>query len=335
MKVFNIMLFKNLGGIEQAFLDYCEALTLTKNQVIPIICKGAKIQKLLTQKPLFLNPFGRNDPFALLKLKYFILREKPDLILAHTTKDTALARKVSGNIPVVSISHGFNFRHLVGKQHIIAITKHMYEAIIKAGHPSKQISYIPNMVRFTNKLKKPKKITTIGFMGRLEPIKGCDILISALAELKSQGIKIKCIIAGEGSEKEKLIKLINDLNLSDEVKMVGWVLGDQKQKFFDSIDIFCLPSHEETFSIVMLEALANSKLVISSDTTGPKEIIGKSGGAVFFKKLDHIDLVKKIQNALSTEAGTKTTIINGYKIAQTYSIAIIAKKLESTLKKLV
>ncbi len=335
MKIFNIMLFKNLGGIEQAFLDYCEALTLTKNQVIPIICKGAKISELLTQKPLFLNPFGRNDPFALLKLKYFILREKPDLILAHTTKDTALARKVAGNIPVVSISHGFNFRHLIGKQHIIAITKHMYEEIIKAGHPSKQISYIPNMVRVTNKLKKPKKISTIGFMGRLEPIKGCDILIKALAELKSQGVKLKCIIAGEGSEKENLIKLIKNLDLFKEVKMIGWVLGDQKQKFFDGIDIFCLPSHEETFSIVMLEALANSKLVISSKTTGPQEIIGKSGGAIFFNKLDHLDLAKKIKHTLLGKSNVEENISNGYEVAKTYSLKKVAKDLDSMLKKLI
>ncbi len=327
------MLFKSLGGIEQAFLDYCDALESYNHSVIPIIPNGAKVEKHLKHKPLYLNSFGRNDIFALLKLKFFLYREKPDLIITHTTKDTALARKVAFGIPVISVSHGFNYKHLIGKQHIIAISKYMLKNIIQAGHSPNKITYIPNMVRISESYKKPKskKIYTLGFMGRLETIKGCDILIKALAELKSQGVKINCIIAGEGSQKDNLIKLIKDLNLSKEVKMVGWVLDEKKQKFFDNIDIFCLPSHEETFSIALLEALAHSKMVISSDTTGPKEIIGKSGGAFFFKKHDHIELAKQIIKATSNSKVIFKTTCSGYNVAQKYSIESVAKKLNTFL----
>ncbi len=336
MKILNIMLFKNLGGIEQAFLDYCQAIEIKGHAVIPVISKGSAIEKFITQKPIYLNPFGRNDPFALLKLKYFILKERPDIIIAHTTKDTALARKVAGKTPVISVSHGYNYKHLVGKQHIIAITRHMYEGLIASGHPEKNLSYVPNMITVSRKYKapKPNNTLTFGFMGRLVPIKGCDIFLQALSVIKKKGYKFKAIIAGDGEEKDNISKLVKKLGLTKEVKLIGWVSKKEKEKFFNSIDIYCLTSHEETFSIAMLEAFSHSKAVISTATTGPKEIVGKSKAAIFCKVNNYNDLANKMEAVFKDKGLIETTSKAGYKIAQNYALPKVAKELDEVFNNL-
>ncbi|MDX2049996.1 MAG: glycosyltransferase [Rickettsiaceae bacterium] len=116
-----------------------------------------------------------------------------------------------------------------------------------------------------------KKVFTIGAMGRLVKKKGFDVLIRAVYHFVLTGESIKLIIAGDGEERDNLRKLTKLLSLDEYVKFTGW--ASDKEKFFRDIDVFCLPSIEEPFGIIILEAMLNHTPIIATRTDGPLDLI--------------------------------------------------------------
>ena len=89
----------------------------------------------------------------------------------------------------------------------------------------------------------------IGSAGRLETVKGHDLLIKAMHFMPTN---YKLVIAGSGSQKETLQNLINRLNLQERVTLLGRV--DAMPAFYQCLDGFCLPSRREGFPLSALEA---------------------------------------------------------------------------------
>jgi glycosyltransferase involved in cell wall biosynthesis len=104
------------------------------------------------------------------------------------------------------------------------------------------------------------------FLGRLHPKKGCDILLEALARIRSND-PISLIMAGPdqiGWEKD-LRRQVERLNLTSQVIFTGMLQGGMKQGAFASADAFVLPSHQENFGISVVEALAAGVPVLISN----------------------------------------------------------------------
>ncbi|MCS5422315.1 MULTISPECIES: glycosyltransferase [Psychrilyobacter] len=118
-------------------------------------------------------------------------------------------------------------------------------------------------------------------VSRLVHGKGREDLIKIYAKLKVLGIKEKLYILGEGPEKEKLEKLIEELGLKKEV----FLLGQKSNPYvwMRNASLFLHPSYGEGFGLVLAESMVCGTPVIAYDCpTGPKEILedGKSGGLV-------------------------------------------------------
>jgi glycosyltransferase involved in cell wall biosynthesis len=95
------------------------------------------------------------------------------------------------------------------------------------------------------------------FLGRLHPKKGCDILLEAFAQLRSNN-SIFLILAGPdqvGWESD-LRRQVTRLNLTNRVVFTGMLEGSMKQSAFANAEAFVLPSHQENFGISVVEALA-------------------------------------------------------------------------------
>jgi len=113
---------------------------------------------------------------------------------------------------------------------------------------------------------KNKKI--ILFLSRLNYKKGLDILLEAFAYIKSQkDEKYNLVIAGPNSDRlqEKLEEQASKLNISNQIIWTGMLTHDMKWSAFRAADIFCLPTHSENFGIAIVEALACSLPVITTD----------------------------------------------------------------------
>jgi len=104
------------------------------------------------------------------------------------------------------------------------------------------------------------------FLGRLHPKKGCDMLLEAFAQMRSND-SISLILAGPdqvGWESD-LRRQVTRLNLTNRVVFTGMLQGSMKQGAFANAEAFVLPSHQENFGISVVEALAASVPVLVSN----------------------------------------------------------------------
>jgi len=113
-------------------------------------------------------------------------------------------------------------------------------------------------------------------VARLERRKGLEFLIRALPELRFPFV---CLLVGDGEEKGNLENLSEKLGVSDKVKFLGQINNKEIPGYLAAADCFVLPSLEEGFGIVILEAQAVGLPIIGTNIGGIKDIIedGKTG----------------------------------------------------------
>jgi glycosyltransferase involved in cell wall biosynthesis len=337
MKIFNVMFSKKLGGLEQAFLDYTQALQMQGNDVLSVIHPKAAVKKSVPGKYAEIHNFNRFDPFAVRAISKLIKKEKPDCIITHGARASYLFRMAKPSVPLIAVSHNnTRFEYLFGSNAIIAITEAMRKDIINAGQTPDTVFNIPNMIHLENKLvyKAPKnnKPPVIGVISRLVAIKGVDVFINAMAELRDKSIDFKAKIAGDGPERENCEKLIAELNLQKHVEILGWV--NDKKTFYESLDIFCLPSRDEAFGIVILEALAHSLPMVLTKTPGPVEIIGDTEAAMLATPSDHHALAGGIINVLSSKELREILSKKAFERAKHYCSSNVSQQIQNAIQKI-
>ena len=92
------------------------------------------------------------------------------------------------------------------------------------------------------------------FVGRLVATKNILFVADVLAELKNRGIKFKMIFAGDGPDREKLVKQIEKDNLQDDVTLLGQMSREQIAEIYSAADLFLFPSLYDVSSLVQIEA---------------------------------------------------------------------------------
>lgn len=126
----------------------------------------------------------------------------------------------------------------------------------------------------------------------LKKNKGIDVLINAFSTY-FKGKKVKLIIAGDGPEKENLENLSERLEISEQIEFSGALGRNEVYEHINNCNSFILPSKFETFGVVLIEALANGKPIISTRNGGANDIITKENGI-----LVDIDNVDQLGNAM-------------------------------------
>jgi len=105
------------------------------------------------------------------------------------------------------------------------------------------------------------------FLGRIHEKKGCNLLLDAFAQVANKNQDFHLVMAGPDQEglKSELKKQAAKLGISSRITWPGMLVGDQKWGAFFASEVFCLPSHQENFGIVVAEALACGKPVLISN----------------------------------------------------------------------
>jgi glycosyltransferase involved in cell wall biosynthesis len=105
------------------------------------------------------------------------------------------------------------------------------------------------------------------FLGRIDPKKGCDLLLEAFASIAPANPSLHLVMAGPDPSnwRAQLEPLAEAANCAHRVHWPGMLRGDAKWGAFAACSAFILPSHQENFGIAVVEALASARPVLLSD----------------------------------------------------------------------
>jgi glycogen(starch) synthase len=155
-------------------------------------------------------------------------------------------------------------------------------------NPAAEVQVIPNGVEQLTGVEPPavptdtldKDKTELVFLGRLdlEP-KGIDLLLRVFAEI-APSVDADLIMAGDGRDRERVRRMVRELDLQDRVKMVGRVTGRTKSELLARARLVCVTSRYEVFPLVPLEAQAAGTPVLAFAIPAMGEVLAPDGGVL-------------------------------------------------------
>ncbi len=147
-------------------------------------------------------------------------------------------------------------------------------------------------------------IFTLNRLSASEKYKGYDKVITALGKLKQQNQAFIYLLAGKADDAEhiRLTKLIEDNNLVNEVKMIGYLSEEELTPHFLLSDLFIMPSKGEGFGIVFIEAAAHGCKVIGGNIDGSTDALLNGQLGQLINPNEETEILQAIQNALADKA---------------------------------
>lgn len=293
MKIVHLVLSKSFAGIEQ-HVDELLANNLLEKPIL--ICNNSIAEDFDKNITIYkIKNIGRRSIFGKNKLRKLLKNINPDIVHTHGSKTTSIISSINNN----------NYKH-IATVHGIKKNKSIYEradfvigvsqrAIEDIKTPSKIISnwWHPKLKKFKSNTKKYALA-----IGRLERVKGFDLLIASWANIQTN-----LVIVGSGKEKRNLVNLINEKKLSNKITIIDSVNRNELLTFYNEAALLIISSRDEGGPRVALEALYLEIPVLSTDVGHmdlilPRELLAKKDNQESLQKLletyvDDIDLLNQ------------------------------------------
>ena len=293
MKVVHVVMSNDFAGIEQ-HVDELLSNNLVKDPIL--ICNESIADNFDQKIQVFkIKNYGRRSLIGKYKIKQLLKKINPDIVHTHGTKTTSLICAINKkNFVHVSTVHGIKKNKKVFQKPdiIIGVSDKAIEGI---ENKTKVITnwWHPNLTK--QKSKGNKYALAIG---RLEKIKGFDLLIQSW-----KNIKTNLVIVGSGKEKTNLISLINKLNLNNKIKIIDYVSKDDLNNYYKDACVLIISSRNEGGPRVALEALFLEIPVLSTNVGHmniilPQELLAIKNNKDSLQKLlenyvDEIELINQ------------------------------------------
>ena len=172
-------------------------------------------------------------------------------------------------------------------------------------------------------------MTNILFVGRMEKRKGLKYLLSAYAQLKWDKPKTRLIVLGSGRLDKETTQIISSRNLND-ILFIDDVSNSIKMRYFQTCDIFCSPAiGNESFGIVLLEAMASGKPIVATDIPGYKSVIENNKQGILVPPKNESAIVSSISKLLDNPVLCNEFGQNGIIKSQGYDWQIIGGKINA------
>jgi glycosyltransferase involved in cell wall biosynthesis len=115
--------------------------------------------------------------------------------------------------------------------------------------------------------------------GRLHPVKDHAFLLRGCAVLRAHGTNIVCLIAGDGPEKARLVRLVKKLGLQGTTIFLGYLSRVELASLYAKVDLLVVTSRSEGIPVVLMEAMACGVPVLAPRITGIPELVvdGQTG----------------------------------------------------------
>lgn len=349
LKILHIDPEKNWGGGEAQVLGLLTYLAAKGHQNDLLTHPQGKLfaqsQKLNVRARALV---ARNDLDlrAILPLRRLIREEKYDIIHLHTKRAHALAawlphgsfapKYVVTRRMDYPVNKGWTTRQLYNRtaDGVIAISNAIAELLTEGGVDPYKIRLIHSGVdsrRFEWIAAQPHSdsdVTIVGNVAIMDERKGHRYLLEAARLLKDRGYRIKYLLAGDGSLKATLEKLVIELGLSEEVSFVGFV--SDVPRFLAGLDIFVMPSLFEGLGVAALEAMAAGRAVVATNVGGLAEAVADTVTGFLVPPRDSSALAEALaklvgDKSLSHEMGKR----GAERVREHFSVEEMARKNEA------
>ena len=305
LKITQLMISKGFGGAERLFIDMSLALAETGVKV-QAICHQDFVKKTALHHPnimpVFINVRGIWDIFAARHITHAIRDFQPAVIHSHLARGAWFAGHAARTLGIplaVNLHNYVKLKYYRDAVMFVPGTEDQKQYLMQHGIASQRIQVIPHFSLLNPVAQLRASDSTCPIFvsyGRMVKKKGFDVLLQAFRIILDQGVTARLIIGGDGPERAMLVALVQQLDLASRVEFHGWV--DDVAAFLDNGDIFVLPSLDEPFGIVVLEAMARGKTIISTKTKGPIEVLNDRM-AYFAEVGDAISLANAMTVALN------------------------------------
>ena len=308
MKVCHFIASKGLGRGE-AYIDLVNALC-AHIEIVLLVPKGSLFLGRVDDRVRvveYRSKDSRSNLFLLYEIYLQIKKNQPDIVHTHFGKATQIYYRINKflKLPHVATKHnprkGKIFNRL---NNVIAVSEGVKQSI---DHQDVTVIYNGISVRAINEVTSvaEDKAFKICAVGRLDKIKGFDLLIKEVARLD---FEFELKIVGEGDERKNLQELINELNIGDKVKLLGFRMDIPE--LLSGADLQVMSSRSEGFSLAMVEAVFYSKVLISTNVGGSNEILSPG---LIISEFEIYEKVKDVYNNYKLYLDEFTFIKNKYK----------------------
>lgn len=231
-------------------------------------------------------------------LQYVKEQGKPDIIHVHSMLDAGIAAmyiKTKYGIPYVVTEHSSSIaKNLLSQRELRLIQTITDESALNIAVSSvfskllhtktgREWNVLPNIVheQFFKKIDETvDRSSSFRFINVcfLNENKRVDLLINAFALACKANPTVQLCIGGTGDQLGKLKQLASELGVDKQVVFLGALSRNQVMEEVGNADVFVLSSEVETFGVVLIEALALGKPVISTRSGGPEDIVEEYNG---------------------------------------------------------
>lgn len=213
---------------------------------------------------------------------------------------------------------------------IIVVSNYIKEVLVSIGVSGEKISVISNGAEKSGKEPSGEN-KRIVFIGALVEQKNVEVLLKAYKKVKDEIKDAELFIAGEGKEKDRLLALTKNLGLKD-VCFAGYI--DNIDEAFTRNSCLVLPSREEGFGIVLLEAMHRGVPVIASRIKSLEEIVRHEYNGLLFEKNVEDELSRALVRIFTEQELRDKLRKNGKEYAKNFDWRKTAEDVEKIYRKL-
>lgn len=331
MKILQISSAKNFGGGEKHFVDLCKGLQARGHEVFAVTRPSNEWNERLNFLPKenirhvsIRNSFGI---FSAQKIARFIRQNNIEIVHAHVARDyfpASLACRIAKTPKFVLTRHvlfpmkSFHRFALNNLSKAIAVSKGV-EKYLRVLFPTDKITVISNGIeitdlslaektalreafRFENNI--PYDAFLIGTVGELKELKGQRDFVLAAQVIAQKFPETHFVIVGKTNKgnhkfRRELKRMILVFGLVENVLWLNWV--EDTTTLLNALDVFVSPSHSESFGLAILEAMANQKAIVSTETDGAKELLSNNETGLLVGVQEPVQLAEAIKKLLSDE----------------------------------
>jgi phosphatidylinositol alpha-mannosyltransferase len=173
----------------------------------------------------------------------------------------------------------------------------------------------------------PRRGGTVGFIGRYEePRKGMDVLVGALEQLARTRPDLRLLVAGRGDAEAFRAEL--PAAVADRVDLLGQVSEDDKTRLLRSVDVYCAPNTgQESFGIILLEAMASRTPVVASDIEAFRRVLGGGRAGELFAVGDAAALAGALERVLDDPARRAELVAAGSAVVAPYDWPVVVAQI--------